>query len=233
MNRLNLEIEYRQEVLSIWEKYKHLPILMEAEYRRSPILPQFVETDSMLFIGMNPSFTEGSIVHDDHKDIEFYPIHDKNLKDISYFEKLKEISHYCSFPNWSHLDLLFIRETNQKMIEQLTITNIDFIVDQLDISFEIIKKSKPRIIIVANSFASEFFGKKKAKHKAFSQIWKSYNLDFDKDFDNIIGTYRINMGDYEVPIVFTGMLSGQRSLDIGSLERLKWQIKMILETHKN
>ena len=48
-----------------------------------------------------------------------------------------------------------------------------------------------------------------------------FDLDFDEDFNNEIGTYKIKIGEKETPIFFSGMLSGQRALDLGSLERLK------------
>lgn len=231
MNIINLEEDYKQQVLDIWEKYKNIAILNEesCEYRKSPILPQMVAMDAILFIGINPSFKLGESIPQDKQKIEFYPFNTTTDKeDITYFEKFKDISNYCNDTNWSHIDLLFIRETNQKVIERLSYTNVDFLEEQLNISFEIIERAKPKLIVVANSFASEFFGKKKSKHKNFENIWKSYSLDFEKDFDSKIGTYRIKLAGNETPIIFSGMLSGQRALDIGSLERLKWQIKMIL-----
>ena len=122
------------------------------------------------------------------------------------------------------------------MIEKQTYTSVEFIKfinAQLEISFEIIEKAKPKIIVVSNALASEFFGKMKPKHtKYFDRIWRGFDLDFEKDFDNELGCYWVHFGDLKIPIVFSGMLSGQRALDIGSLERLKWQIKRILFNKK-
>ncbi len=235
MEIVNIEKEYKERILKVWNKHKdNVSILNEPgfEYRKSPILPQFIKTNSILFVGINPSFTKGSRIFDNVRKIEFYPPNHSCEKDIAYFEKFKNISEYCDNVDWSHIDLFFMRETKQKILENLAFTNIDFLQDQIDITFEIIERAKPRIIVVANSFASEFFGKKKTKHQTFSKIWKGYHLDFDTDFDKEIGTYKINMGSKEIPIIFSGMLSGQRALDLGSFERLKWQIKKIIESAK-
>lgn len=226
--KVDIEKDYAEKVLRIWDKYDMIPILNEkgCEYRKSPLLPQFIECDSVLFIGCNPSFPNGSKIY--KHDIEFYT-KKEDEKDIQYFEKIKEIVDYCKISSWSHLDMCFIRETNQKIIEEMTYQYIDFIHDQLAISFDIIEKSKPKLIVVTNALASEFFGKKKPKHKGLDTIWKGYRLDFNTDFDNEIGTYKIDIDGKIIPIIFSGMISGQRTLDIGSFERLKWQIKMILD----
>ncbi len=222
--------EYEKEILDIWEKYKELSFLTEPrrEYRKYPLLPEKVKTNTILFVGINPSFREGTMIKEK---IEFYHHKKNEEKDIQYFEKFKEVARYCNeLDNWEHIDLLFLRETKQKFIDELTFQpkGVEFIEKQLDISFRIIKRINPKIIIVPDALASEFFGKKKSKHKDFDKIWQGYNLDFENDFDEEIGTYKISMNNREIPIIFSGMLSGQRALDIATLERLKWQIKMIL-----
>ncbi len=234
MGQINLE-EYEDRVRDIWKEFDNLSFLNESrcEYRRYPILPQSVKKNAILFVGINPSFPKGTQIEEENKKIEFYSQSKNDEKDIQYFEKFKEIARYCGEEcNWTHLDLLFIRETKQKFIDKLTYSTEgrNFINEQLTITFEVIKNVAPKIIVVTNALASEFFGKKKKeKHQGFDKIWQGFALDFEKDFDNEIGTYKISMNGREVPIIFSGMLSGQRALDIASLERLKWQIKMILE----
>ena len=233
--KVNLEQDYKEKIVNLWAKYNQIEILNEPgfEYRKSPILPQYILKNALLFIGINPSFTEKAKIHPDNEKIEFYPIIEKSIKDIPYFEKFNNISDYCDNAEWSHLDLFFLRETNQKVIEKLSYDNVDFLQEQLDITFEIINRASPRLIIVSNSLASEFFGKLKQKHLShFDKIWMGNSLDFNKDFDTKFGTYKINIGGKITPILFSGMLSGQRALDIGSFERLKWQIKRILDFEK-
>ncbi|MBV7440863.1 hypothetical protein KRX57_05470 [Weeksellaceae bacterium TAE3-ERU29] len=231
---INLKEKYTQEVLAIWKDFQNFNFLNEngKEYRKSPLLPELIRKEAILFIGINPSFNQKSIIPEHEKKIAFYLESKEN--DIIYFEKFKDIARFCE-EHWTHLDLLFVRETKQKEIERLSHLSegINFISKQIDISFEIIEQASPKIIVVCNSFASELFGKKKQKHSVFDTIWKGYNLDFYKDFDENIGTYKIKLGEKETPIIFSGMLSGQRALDKGSFERLKWQIKMILNNVKS
>lgn len=223
---------YKDRIIDLWAKYNNLAVFNEfgCDYRRSPLLPEYVLNNSMMFIGVNPSFTKKSIINEENKIIEYYPIQDRDIKDLPYFEKFKEISDYCNSIPYSHLDLLFFRETNQNVVKGLCKNAVPFIEEQLSITFEIIEKANPRIIVVANSLATEFFGKLKRKHMPrFTKIWRGFDLDFEKDFDSKLGTYKVLIGGKSIPVIFSGMLSGQRALDIGSLERLKWQIKRILE----
>lgn len=238
LNEINVKADYKKDVLAIWEKFKEHDIFKEPEfrYRKYPLLPEIVDKNSLLFIGMNPSFRKGSVINENEKPIGFYPKKlNRKIKDIPYFEKMKNVAEYCE-TDWTHLDLFFIRETKQELIEKLSYNSIGFLNAQLKISFEIIKRASPKLIIVSNALASEFFGKKKeTKHLNLDKIWKGTDLYFEKNiwnkeptFNPEIGTYQIELNNNLVPIIFSGMLSGQRALDIGSLERLKWQAKMIL-----
>lgn len=225
---LNLEKEYKSRILEIKRRHLHIPELNTPgkEYRKSFILPQEIKMNSILFIGINPSYKQGA--ENELPELEFYRFLPAGEDDITYFKKFKEVAAYCK-EEWSHLDLFYFRERDQKIVENLTVTQPRFLEDQLALTAEIISSVSPKIIVVANSFASQFFGKKRECHRNFRSIWLGHSLDFEKDFDDQIGTYRINISERKVPIIFTGMLSGQRALDIGSLERLKWQIRMILQ----
>lgn len=232
---LDIKKDYENDVLAIWKKFENHQIFSnpEFEYRKYPLMPKTVTKDSLMFIGMNPSFRKGPVIPEKEKGIGFYQTSkDNNFKDISYFEKMKEIAEYCE-TEWTHLDLFFIRETKQELIKGLSYSDVEFLNLQLEISFEIIERANPKLIIVSNALASEFFGKMKHKHTGFDKIWKGFDLTFEGEkstFNSKIGTYEIPLNNKMVPIIFSGMLSGQRALDIGSLERLKWQSKMILET---
>ena len=236
IENINIQEVYEDQVIGIWNKYDRLPVLNQVgfEYRKYPILPLNVKKGGILFIGINPSFSFKNSRLPDTK-VSFYLHPSLNHPDIQYFKKFKEISNYCNGYEWCHLDLLFIRETNQNLIKALMYDEqgINFINAQLKISFEIINIIQPDIIVVSNALASELFGKKKKEHKdKFDKIWLGYDLDFENVFDAVIGTYKISIGNKETPIIFSGMLSGQRALDIGSFERLKWQIRRILLMNK-
>ena len=112
-------------------------------------------------------------------------------------------------------DFLYIRETRQRNIENFYKREPDFIKQQLEISKEIIKKINPEIIVVCDTFARN--------------LLKSNMMNFEFEFDDTIGTYRIiNNPDFKDTIVFfSGMLTGQRALDNGSFERLKWHLNKV------
>ncbi|MEK7256563.1 MAG: hypothetical protein AAB316_17540, partial [Bacteroidota bacterium] len=48
-------------------------------------------------------------------------------------------------------------------------------------------------------------------------------MDLDFQMDKTIGTPRWE----DIPVFFTSMLAGQRALDKGSFERLKWHLKWV------
>jgi hypothetical protein len=233
MNNLDIKEKFKKSIVDLWKNYDHLEALNApgCEYRKSPLAPETIKKNTLLFIGINPSFTEGNTIPDDKKAIDFYTLDTQSDKQIPYFKKFKEFADYCE-TDWDHLDLLFIRETNQKIIEDLTYVRpdgVDFIGKQLDISFSILKELEPKVIVVANAYASEFFGKMKSKHGVFEKIWQGYSFDFKEDFDTELGTYTISLNSKRVPIFFSGMLSGQRALDLGSLERLVWGVKRVID----
>lgn len=227
---MNVESKFKEKVLAIWKKHKSLEFLTEpgCEYRKSPLLPHELIDNAILFIGINPAFKKGDMLAEEFKEIEFF-YQNENHVEINYFKRFKEIADYCG-ERWTHIDMLFVRETDQSQIDKLSYTKegIEFIQDQIEISFEIMEECQPKLVLVSNAFASELFGKKKVKHQVFDKIWKGYSLDFNTDFDESIGTYTIELNGKPTPIIFSGMLSGQRALDNGSFERLKWQMKWIL-----
>lgn len=241
MEPLHVLDTYSQRLIDLWAKYDSLPFLNAEgyEYRKSPLMPAEIKKNSLLFVGINPSFPKGATIEAAYLKLGWYTLQTDGEKHIPYFHKFQEFATYCQC-DWDHLDLLFVRETNQKAIEELTYdratdrpNGLDFIGEQLDISFEILEALEPKAIVVANAFASEFFGKKKVKHNGFKGIWRSYDLDFKAHFDNELGTYRIPLNGKQVPIFFSGMLSGQRALDLGSLERLMWGVKRVINFETN
>ena len=118
---------------------------------------------------------------------------------------------------WSHLDLLYIRQTDQKKVKALFNDDIskEFLEKQLVISKKIIENSKPKVIVVSNAYARELF---------------RYNCNFDTPFDESIGTHRIinNKLLEGTPVFYTSMLTGQRALDNGSYKRLVWHLNQVI-----
>lgn len=177
--------------------------------------PTHLDTESILFIGINPSTTV------DKK--EGYSLDQRGNK-FPYFKKMEEVSIY-SKADWTHLDLLYFRETEQITIYDILNkeNGVAYIWEQLQLTDKLIKEASPKVIVVCNALAATFLGKEQDKQKN-TNVW----LGYDFIFDNTLGTYTWN----DIPVFFSGMLSGQRALDKGSFERLKWHIKQVLK-HRN
>lgn len=198
----------------------------------------FVYCDSMeekaelLFVGINPSGeTKKEAV------IESYSNYEHN-----YFNKFKDLSKELKL-GWAHHDLLYFMKTNQSFIDsELLSSKLEnvrsnagaaFIYEQLMVSKEVLELCRPKVIVVSNTKSRLFLGAEKtvdAKGKTVNE-WMNYDFKFNKK----LGTYQIDNSDsnlHNTPVFFTSMLTGQRALDNGSYERLKWHIEFVIEKTK-
>lgn len=206
---------FNQKIEEIWnnDKFKEIEII-----KRGYAIQDEIYTNSLMFIGINPSY-------DNNPNRFFYNFHQSEYQIHPYFSKFQKISEQVDIP-WTHFDLLFVRETKQSEIEKLyTLPNgVEFISKQLEISKKVIELARPKIIIVNNTLARKYFGLDKNLEKN-ENIW----MDFNFEFDDKIGTYLITDGILKnTPVFFTSMLTGQRALDRGSFERLIWHINFAL-----
>ena len=144
------------------------------------------ENKNILFVGMNPSYISGSVpesyIYDVDKAVKDYPRHYMNFESLISKTRYKD--------DWTYIDLFFFRETDQKKLELFFKNDIKFIVDQLLVTHEIIKFINPKIIVVANMGAANFFGINKVslKENLFTNIWFGLNFFFDK----VTGMYKVN-----------------------------------------
>lgn len=184
----------------------------------------------VLFVGINPSFSEGS-----EKSNSIF----NREAPHPYFEAFKRINgeleskpYLIDKVNWTHLDILVFRETNQKYIDELLghDNGIPFVYEQVMIARERILHIQPKVIVVANTKARELMGKNRFKPTNGEEVgvWMDFQFEFDMEF----GSYRItNVPELkDTHVLFSSMLSGQRALDLGSRERLVWQIGRILKS---
>ena len=181
--------------------------------------PKELVHDAILFVGLNPSYTKEA-----RPENVFYKLNQQSNGYQAYFKKFEEVSQRVGIP-WTHLDMLYIRETKQSNIKELLNQKHvpEFFHGQIQITKSAMGATKPRCIIVANTMARHLLGKDKVGNKG---VW----ADYDFEFNEKIGTYRIttdNSGLQNTPVFFTSMLSGQRALDKGSYERLIWHIKQV------
>lgn len=187
------------------------------------------EKTELLFIGINPSYTEKH--EQGYKYADSYNREDTKTR--QYFKPFWDISEQISDKNsdyngkWTHIDLLVFRETNQKYIKNTLFKDdagLDFIMEQLEIAKERLIKIKPKVIIVNNTMARKFLGKDRDGN---NDIWMGLDFVFNEEY----GTFQVtNLPELEKShFLFTSMLSGQRALDLGSKERLIWQVKRIFK----
>ncbi|MBR5924234.1 MAG: hypothetical protein IKZ60_02130 [Bacteroidales bacterium] len=199
-------------------------------YARGIHVEESIPEGALLFIGINPSFKEGYPIPGMK---EYSPTYSLNNIDHPYFNKAKEIAAKMNLP-FGHHDLFPIRERDQKVIEQMFDGDNGPLVPKEDYSRFIeaalawskatITEAKPKMIVVINTFASRLFfdacidGRSLLGFKpANGDLW---NEELGADFVRINGQ--------AVPILFSGMLSGQRVLDRYSEFRLCWHIQHIL-----
>lgn len=217
MESFSVKKLFEDRINQLWddEKYKDISIRNNGYAVQDDIIK-----NAILFIGINPSLSpqkEGNRI--------FYSnSQEYDEKTHPYFKKFIEIHKETGLP-WTHLDLFYIRNSNQKDIETLFEKSVtkDFAKEQYLISKEIIELARPRVIVVNNAYARKWLTDKQTNNDCFKC-----------KFDNEIGTYRIQDNPILVntPIFFTSMLTGQRALDLGSYERLKWHIKFVLNKLK-
>lgn len=205
MNTFSVKQIFEEQINLLWNSDKHKEISF---LNRGYAVQNSIELGSLMFIGINPAYKSS----DPNQSSHFYDVALEGAV-YQYFKKFQDTSKKTKL-KWTHLDLLFIRETNQKNIEAIARTEIgwDFCQKQLEISKQIIQETKPKIIVVSNAYARRLF-----------------EIYFKCSFDNNIGTFRIVENEFlnNTPVFFTSMLTGQRALDLGSYERLIWHINFV------
>ena len=213
---MNIEELYKEQIETIWKKQKdeYPETAREEIVRLGYAVERVINKNDVLFLGMNPSYKPGQWNHDGGG---FYDIKPKN----KYF---KAVIEFCQdtlgHSKPSHHDILFIRHTNQKdVVKYMESDNYrDFLVEQLLLSREIIRAAEPKMIVVLNAAVRDIFQ-------------RMFSFDWTADYDNGLGAHIVTI-DKKVPVLFSGMLSGQRALDLGSKRALQWHIQRILNSNK-
>jgi len=204
---INVEKEFGPEIEYLWTDNKFESIDIK---ERGFGVQKEINCNALFFIGINPSYNNkpGSVYYEN--------LHGETHR---YFKKFIEISEEVDM-KWTHLDLLYIRETSQNIIKSLAQTPLghEFIDEQLKITKKLIEMAKPQIVVVNNTYARDLL-----QSNSFS------SLKFEFEFDEKLGTERIvNHSTLNgTPVFFTSMLTGQRALDRGSYRRLIWHINHV------
>lgn len=216
MKDLDVEKDFGNRIRGLFDAKEHQDVSF---IDRGFAYTEKVVNGGVLFIGLNPSFRKG-----DKYGSFFYNISAVEVRNVRYYKRFWDVANHCNLP-CAHLDLLALRETSQKNIETLLNKHTLFIMSCLDLSKDILEATRPQVIVVCDTLARRLLGKDRHED---SNIWLGYNFgQMQTD-----GTYIIQNRDSNlrgVPVFFSGMLSGQRVLDNGSYERLKWHIKKVID----
>lgn len=164
---------------------------------------------SLLFVGINPAYSEKPIKERDSE--KTYP----------YFQHIEDAAKRCGYgDNFSVIDVLAIRCTKLKDIKD-AINNRpdvkDFCVEQFKIFKASVKEIKPSVIWVCNAYAREWIINKEFNPEAFTV-----------KYDEITGVHYIqDSGLKYTPIIFSGMLGGSHPMDKGSRDEHEWKIRFL------
>ncbi len=221
--------DFNNRLMTLWER-----IPEQSRNRRVPLFAEELKQDRLLFIGINPSFSARGFKQVLGKQIDinsfyaFPPPSGFRFADYvdnesgargnhPYFKRFKEIAEDVDV-EWEHIDLFFVRETSQSALKKMILINktgtklTEFGQEQIKMSWELVRESRPRAIVVANAFGG----------RLVKDHWEG--LTYSEE----AGHYFFPMGERTVPVFLTSMLTGQRALDSHSFELLKWHIKKVL-----
>ncbi len=223
MEKVSVKSMFEKELTNILtnSKFRNIPVV-----ERGFLSIDNLETNSILFLGINPSYTNSN----SNNGLTFYNLDQQDNTYRQYFGKFENIFKETGLP-WSHMDLLYFQETKQNAIDSIMKEQygVPFIYEQLKVSKKILEQVKPKVLIVCNTKARQFLGYDKSNG---TNEW----INYDFEFDNKIGTHRLTTKDSNLkntPVFFTSMLTGQRAIDKGSYQRLVWHIKFVLNAERN
>ncbi|MPM03353.1 hypothetical protein SDC9_49618 [bioreactor metagenome] len=194
---------------------------------------------AVLFVGINPSFQEETQSIRDS-----FRFEDALIGYKKYFQPYEDLCSNTKIKDdFTYIDLLFLRETNQKVIDGKLSKHtqwVEFIAEQLRISQKRIEAIKRKLIVVCNAGAGKFLGAEKIGNSdEADNVWMGYNFEFDRVFgvnvisgvhNNSIMTGEKETTLYGTPVIFTGYL---KYLSSSTKKTLGWQIDNVLENCSN
>ena len=200
------------QITNLWNKFN---VLFDDYYKeimnRVPSYLPIPETKGkILFIGLNPAFQERK---ENHKNFINYSFEsDISTEDIYYFTKINNDSkdassdhYYGKYFNilhnfarnlgedgFEHCDLFLMRETDSKIVKQMVEsegTLNEFGIEQLNILKIHIENLNPKVIIIPNAMASEYY--------------KQIILQ-DSTIDDEKGVYYTEINNKKIPTILCG-----------------------------
>lgn len=188
----------------IWRKYNG--IVDNNILSRRPIFAADGVADSILFVGVNPSYDPDDdkrfLENDDKKTLlygSFYGREDSPM----YFKRLEMFAAELGKP-YSQINLLYARENDRK---KLLKTNPDFIREQLELTYDTIVKINPKAVVFFTDFCKNLiFGPRR---------WTDQS-----SFNPRSGSFILN--GTNIPIFFSEDVT---TLDADSVDSLIYRMK--------
>lgn len=196
--------------------------------KRGTAVPITKSDKNILFVGINPSY-QGGVSHE-------YDVHDAVKGYPAYFRVFHTLAEQANCgESWTYMDLFYHRETNQNEVNGLLTSEIGvkFLCDQLILNQGVLEYAKPKLIVVCNARAADFFGVNRTEQG--TNVWLGYDIRFDETcgLHRIFGLLpeRINKELTDtllenVPVCFTSTL---KYMDKFSRDRLAWQLRLALK----
>lgn len=136
----------------IWAKYSS--ILSQPFISRKPIYAADGVKDSILFVGVNPSYNEGEesgfIPSFSGKNLLYGSFYKRNDAP-AYFKELEDFAAQFAL-GYSQINLLYARENDR---DQLLHSDANFIREQLELTYETIRLLNPKAIVFFSEYSKE------------------------------------------------------------------------------
>lgn len=229
-----------QRIGKVWQSWARRLRAIDNDLKIPLIYPD-LRKRVLLFVGLNPSFSPKGLArmvnNTPYSQVDFGAFYhwDNHEAFVRQMERVLEIERLArdNYPffrpfgqiageafsgdtsKWEHIDLFFNRETNQKRLENTILRNRamgTLVSAQLDLSKRLIHYVEPKAIIVPNALASDIF--KGTLSSEFPLVWNESH-----------GYHLTTLRHKSVPVFLASTLTGQRAMDKGSYERLRWHIK--------
>lgn len=214
---IDIQKEFGSTLDKIWSDFTRACAGTSINTSLPPAIVSHIEKNcDVLFIGMNPS-----VVAAQQQPKYYCPC----TITIDYFKQLSKFCKEISLNSWGYLDMYPIRHTKQSDVVDIStkIRQRDSFWDGLEkLSKAIICEVNPKLIVVLNAAARDVF----CRIYGLTTASVCYN-----NVDPVTGCFMVPIcieRNKQIPVIFSGMLSGQRALDVGSRVSLQWHIDKVL-----
>lgn len=186
MDSLNLNVnkmehyDLNDKITKLWKKYHDFTNVYHKEVMNR--VPSYLykpkSNNKILFIGLNPAFQERKETHKNFinysfnseikiEDINYFSNINKDSKDPNsnhyyskYFKIFHDFAEKLEEEGFEHCDLFLMRETDSKIVKQMVEKEGvlgGFGIEQLNILKLHIANLSPKVIIIPNAMAAEYY----------------------------------------------------------------------------